>query len=303
MTKKAKVLAIMLIVMVIAYIQMPKKQANLPNENKTYTQEQENYFKAIDKALDKVSGYTNIKINPTESYNYKTKDEVLNTRKKYVDSSIFATENYTPSEEVYGQIEDGKPWYGLKYYHCAENAKGTSAVTLGDSEESRFVNNPAYLIGVDCGVYEVSDYSAYKNMPFCVDKKYVPYPISITYNPNKKIITATVTASGRQYCTLLDTNARDMGYNFGYVSSKENVEFPNPNNVSNKLYQFQNYIFTNDSCKVAGGCNNSTPYTKETQINIKESTTAEMTYKLWHKRPKNLNETPDLTYKLIVKTY
>ena len=47
-------------------------------------------------------------INEVE-LSYKTKEEILNLRKNYVNNSIFASKNYKPSEELFGQIVDGKP--------------------------------------------------------------------------------------------------------------------------------------------------------------------------------------------------
>lgn len=303
MTKRVKILIIVLFVAVFTILKTCIDRQNEQIRNSAYTVQQQDYFNEIDNALKKVVKFTDIKINLPEDYNYKTKAGIFDIRKKYVKNSIFATENYTPSNEVYGQIENGKPWYGLQYYRCAGNAKKTNAITVGVSEESRFINNPSYLVGIDCGTYTLQDSSDYQQTAFCTDKKFVPYPTSITYNPDKKTIIAVVSASGRQICTFNDTNARDLGYNFGHVSKIKNAKFISPINPSNALYEFRNYIQNENSCELKGGCNNSVPYVRETEMIIDESQTAQLNFKLWHKRPDKYSDEADLNYTLIIKTY
>ena len=52
----------------------------------------------------------NVEINHPTPLSYKTKKEVYDLRKKYVKKSIFDIPNYEPSDEVFGGIEDNKPW-------------------------------------------------------------------------------------------------------------------------------------------------------------------------------------------------
>lgn len=52
---------------------------------------------------------------------------------------------YQPKEDVFGQIEDGKPWWGilgLNYY-----GRGRQSIE-GPSEETRFLGNPYLIAGV-----------------------------------------------------------------------------------------------------------------------------------------------------------
>lgn len=303
MTKRIKILIIMLFIAVFVCTKICKDSREMFHNSNKYTEQQERYFKEIDDAISKITNYTNIKVNPTENYNYKTKTSILNIRKEYVKDSIFATENYKPSEEVYGKIESNKPWYGLQYYRCAGNVKGTNDIILGDSEESRYINNPSYLIGIDCGTYTLEDASNYKQADFCTNKKYIPYPSSIIYDPDNNTLTATVNASGRQICTFNDTNARDLGYNYGYITGVKNAKFISTSNPSNALYEFRSYVHNDDSCEVKGGCNNTSPYVQETEISMNENNTAKVNFKLWHKHPEKITDKADINYILIIKTY
>lgn len=94
-----------------------------------------------------------IPVNSPIPLSYKTKEEVYQIRKNYVNNSIFQNSNYEPSEEVYGQIEDNKPWVSMK--ECQYESTGVSDVE-GPSEESRFIINPPLLVGVNYAFYGYS---------------------------------------------------------------------------------------------------------------------------------------------------
>ena len=50
-------------------------------------------------------------MNEPEAFGGKTKNEIYNIRTSYVKQSPFWYEGYTPSDNVFGEIEDGLPWY------------------------------------------------------------------------------------------------------------------------------------------------------------------------------------------------
>ncbi len=87
----------------------------------------------------------NIGINPMIELDFLTKEDIYDIRSKYV---LLHPEllpgSYNPSEEVFGQIASGKPWWGilgLSYYGDGEKS------IEGNSEDSRLLVNPFLLVG------------------------------------------------------------------------------------------------------------------------------------------------------------
>jgi hypothetical protein len=105
------------------------------------------------------SGEISIPLREPEEFDFKTKTEILDIRKGCVARCArLAPESYQPSEEVFGRIEDGKPWWGLLGLSYYGNGKDSIS---GASEESRFILNPLLLVGINhTRAYRV------KNSPF-----------------------------------------------------------------------------------------------------------------------------------------
>ena len=132
----------------------------------------------------KIDKYTNIKINLPSEYNYMSKNQIYRLRIKYVKDSLFYNANYEPSEEVFGQIVDGKPWWGL--ISCDElNYKGDYHQRIeGDSKVSVQMNNPNALVGLSMPYLPWSfDY----NKEFCTGEYSKFIPLSLKYSENNKI--------------------------------------------------------------------------------------------------------------------
>ncbi len=112
-----------------------------------------------------------IPINPLAQFNFKSKADIYAIRKQAVSQlPQLAPQNYTPSGNVFGQIQDGKPWWGLLgicYYGNGEKS------ILGKSKESRFLSNPYILIGVE----ETNAYIT-NSAPLFPDGFYIPCPPS-----------------------------------------------------------------------------------------------------------------------------
>lgn len=238
--------------------------------------------------------------NPTSEYNYLKKTEIFKLRRMYVQNSIFNLEKYIPTDEVFGHIEDNKPWYGLKYYNCAANAAGTEDVTLGDSEESRFINNPVNLVGINCGGYSIADY---KNDPVCTDKIFLNIPHITRYIPETNTIEASYTIKNGHSCTLTGLNARDLGFDYVYAKNYKNLRFKNEENISNKIYKFRDYLHTGGSCGLAGGCTNGSPRQTALEFIYEEKAPkAVIDMQLWHKKPEFPFIKEDINYKIIISS-
>ena len=198
-------------------------------------------------------------INEPVALSYKSKEEILKLRKHYVEQSMFANPDYEPSNQVFGEIESGKPWNSMK--QCKYKQTDKSDID-GPSEESRYINNPALLVGVEYAFY---DY-------YCGDRRTeeIPYskPIKIKYFKDEK--TMEVVFGGLPYCTekgrtwynLKGINARDLGYKYAYIDKEKStldIEFVEETNASNSIIEFQDFIHVGGSCGHKGGCNNASP--------------------------------------------
>ena len=245
-----------------------------------------------------------IKINQPTPLSYKTKAEVYELRKKYVADSVFASDDYEPSEAVFGQIEDNKPWVsvnGCRYNH-------EPAVVDGPSEETRFLNNPSVLIGISYPYYLPFQ----QNNPKCTQ---IDFPFKAEYNQKQKEITVYYKDELLKYANnkyiineqMLDgTNARDLGYPYAFVSlnKSQNIKFISETNISNSIAEFQNFIHLGGSCAVEGGCNNGSPRQEELVFTKEKQKEQAVIYiKLWKNRPLTPSEPADVKEKIIITSH
>ena len=190
----------------------------------------------------------------------KTRDEIYEIRHNYVKNSIFEAEHYKPSDYVFGQIIDGKPWYSA---NICEDENNMAYVT-GPSEESRFINNPTMLVALEYPFlwYDVEDKS------FCVSPENLMIPNRIIYSKSKNEIIVKYSAFPFKaketfFYQLNGLNAVDLGYKYVYVDynkSTYKTQFSDfENNPYKKIQEFKNFIHLGYSCKQEGGCNNGSP--------------------------------------------
>ena len=226
-------------------------------------------------------------------------------------NSIFANPNYEPSESVFGQIVDNKPWVSMKL--CKYDATGKADIE-GPSEETRFINNPALLIAPEYAFYGHS----------CEDKALgkggnrKEVPISITYDKNENEI--TVTYKHLVYCipkgwnawfSLKGLNARDLGYKYVYIDKEKstfNFYFKEKVNASNTVVELRDFIHLGGSCSHESGCNNGSP--NQPPLNIVypcvgengKSVKDKIIYiKLWKEKPSSPQQKADIVEKLVIQ--
>lgn len=245
-----------------------------------------------------------IKVNYPDSLSWKTKKEIYEIRKKYIERSIFNNPNYEPSEEVFGQITDRKPW--VSNYICYEKGKDYLP-TSGASEESRFINNPTALIALE---YPFWFYDV-KDTTFCNTSLSTLIPLSITYNGLQKEITVKYqklpfsTKGNNTFYQFNGLNARDLGYKYIYLDKEKttyDIEFKSDTNISKEVFELNNFIHLGSSCKVKGGCNNGSP--RQEFVEFKNDTPdkekGKIIYlKLWKENPKTPTQPADITEKII----
>ncbi len=249
-----------------------------------------------------------IAYNFPDSLSGKSKEEVFELRKEYVAKSIFASDDYSPSEEVFGEIESGKPWIAL---NICRNPETFVSWTEGPSEEARFINNPTILVALEHPFAFIEG----DNYEWCTSKLNNMIPKRILYDKDNNEISVfykqlPFTTNNGDYYSFNGINARDFGYKYAYVDLSKSTyhpEFCNEENVSNQIAEFQNYIHLGGSCGVEGGCNNGSPdqpmlnfYNHRTEMSGKNG----MIYiKLWKNPPASPDDEPDIVEKIILKNY
>ncbi|MBR1681092.1 hypothetical protein IJ707_04805, partial [bacterium] len=247
-------------------------------------------------------------INPLSSYSGKTKDEILKIRKDFVATSIFKNDSYEPSEMVFGQIADKKPWWSIDHILCTNKNIDLNKRGEGLSEESRYLNNPNLLVGVQLSKSFIKN----KDLKdFCEDKSLLFIPKEIKFDKKNKLIIVTYNASenmtkkmNKRYIEylLVGLNARDFGYEWVYASNSHNLIFL-PSSLDSTLFnekpkKFLDFIHLGNACKVDGGCNNASPYQPEMAFYFRKFP-ADMTLSLWKNKPIYKNQPADIYLKMI----
>lgn len=237
-----------------------------------------------------------VPINPMTDLNYKTKEEIYKLRKSYVEKTIFKNRRYTPSEAVFGQIEDKKPWLGIEALTCyGKNPKAN----MGLSEESRYLNNPTMLIGLDRDSFDEKPVSQCSVVDYLM-------PVKINYSKDENTIKVIFEVSeykgdlGKNFL-LKGLNAKDLGYPYAYADKVENAAFLQPDvNISTDVYLFKDFLHLGQACGVKGGCNNGSPFQKELNFTVMKYP-ASVHFKLWKKQPKSKDAKEDINYLIILR--
>ena len=248
----------------IAYVQKyhqeKQEKAHIENVQKErHEQEKQKRIERQRQIENKEVKKVYININKPSELSFKSKEEIYNLRKKYVSQSIFNLPNYEPSEEVFGQIESGKPWVSMKQCKYKDTYL---ADVQGSSEESRYINNPELLVGVDYAFYD----------SYCGERRTeeIPYstPINMIYDVEKNTVEATFVSlpfcnqENKTWYAFKGLNARDLGYKYAYIDKEQStfdVNFAEETNASNSIVEFQDFIHVGGSCGHESGCNNVSP--------------------------------------------
>jgi len=237
-----------------------------------------------------------IPINPMTDLNNKTKAEIYSNRKALVEKTIFKNKKYVPSEDVFGKIADNKPWLGIEALTCY--GKGPHA-NKGLSEESRYINNPTMLIGLDRISFDEKPKSMCSSVDYLM-------PVKINYSKDENTIKVIFEVSaykgdlGTEFL-LKGLNAKDLGFKYAYADKVENVVFIQPDkNISTDIYEFKDFIQLGTVCGVKGGCNNGSPFQKELNYTVMKYP-ALIHFKLWKKIPKNKDVKEDINYLIILR--
>jgi hypothetical protein len=242
-----------------------------------------------------------ITLNPTLPLNGRSKQDIYDLRTmlamKY--PQLTGGASYKPSDDIFGQITDGKPWWGLlgrSFYGPGQNA------ILGDAEESRFIANPLLFVALDSGHAIVSRatkpiavYPVPSNLAWQTDGKLgiVEYAVG-SFMRASSLIGDETAAEG--HLELVAYNARDFGYGFLYVDPDNSPGVSGYKGVG----PIRQFIHTGGSCGYPGGCNNMSPAQDEMQISV-TSLPAAAYIKLWKNEPSDPAAPADTVFVIKMK--
>ena len=275
------------------------------NSIKTYYDQETQIDNSSVKIRDDISDPYFLTVNPPVALSGKTREEVYELRRHYIQSSIFDPSTYNPSEQVYGQIVDGKPWYSINF--CWEEYDGQQRANVsGPSEETRFINNPTMLVAIEYP-FGLTDKAG---DPSCHSPVNQMIPTDIGYSKSKNEImvkydSLPYKAINSTYYQLQGQNAVDLGYKYMYVDMLRSTFQPDfsdkENNPSTKVQEFKNFIHVGYSCKHEGGCNNGSPRQPNLEFNYRKSDGAgEIYIKLWKTKPFTVMQKPDIAERIII---
>ncbi|MBP5535113.1 MAG: hypothetical protein J6Y03_06405 [Alphaproteobacteria bacterium] len=231
-------------------------------------------------------------INPPREYDFKNKKEIFSVRKKMLKKyPIFFSGKYEPTGPVFARIEDGKPWWGLQGIEC--KGPGNNSID-GASEESRFIDNPFLLIGIDQATVGNSGANAR-----CAGN--YPKPSNLKLDTEKKAFSVIYSlVSSNALYTFAARNALDFGAKYAYADEVTGIEFTQPDNVSTMIYEFRDFIHVGNSCGYVGGCNNGSPAQQELDFRVPKGK-GSIHFKLWKKKPDTKEQPADMTFEIRIR--
>lgn len=258
-----------------------------------------------------------IPIRPPAELDYLSKAEVLRMRTEAVQQYPDLLQGqYRPSDAVFGQIEDGRPWWGVKgnfYYGSGEKS------IEGPAEESRFILNPYLLVAAEFHAPII-----WSNWELGWDKARIsesdlnradfPYtcrPHSLHWWPRESRAEVSydvsgcfaamsrwgVTSLGIQNASfdLFAYNARDLNLGYIYVSYADSPNVTKAEAPANPI-AIPHFIHRGGSCGYPGGCNNMSPFVPELDGLQLTALPAEAVMWLWRQAPASSHQPPDMVF-------
>ena len=249
----------------------------------------------------------NFPINPPREIDFKTDKEIFSVRKKMLAKyPILYPKEYNPrASSLFQQVEEKKPWWGLKGLLCY----GSGELSIeGESDETRFIDNPFLLIGLEEG-HAVIMMDKKGNCPLSY-----PRPTKIQFDQEKKTFSVAYSVSGHERTiksiasanhrtppnmtySFNGKNAVDLGMPYVYATKVKNLKFVENNNLSKDVYRFKDFIHVGGSCGYQGGCNNGSPHQSEANFRI-ERYPASIKFKMWKEKPESTDAPADMIYEI-----
>ncbi len=264
----------------------------------------------------KIQTPVDIQTNPVANFNWKTREEVLNMRKKEIYKyPQLLLNTYTPYPPIWGAVEDNRPWWGTT--GTCIWGEGQKSIE-GPAEESRYILNPFMLVGVNPATLSIWNPSRIRKDELNDPKfPYFWYPESIRFEAAKSFATATFNIS--QYLadirktgalnqpnimpnqfSLVAYNARDFGYGYIWLNEARSINVSNDNRFTEPT-TIRQMLHCGGTCGYEGGCNNMSPFMKEIDRCRINKLPARACVYLWRDEPQNVAKRPDFIFLLDFK--
>ena len=222
--------------------------------------------------------------------NFRTKADVLELRKRYVElTPNLVAAPYQPSESVFGAIEDGKPWWGLRGQSVWGPGPRSSE---GPAEESRFILNPFLLAGANPAIVEIWDEDKVTEE----DLQRSDFNQDLNNWRAKLKTDKIIPAFG-----VAAYNAVDFNLNYVYVDTAKSIHIENVNKPPQEAVKIAHYLHCGGTCQIPGGCNNMSPEMKEIDRIKYTALPARAWVSLWRAKPSNVNVKPDMVVYIDLK--
>jgi hypothetical protein len=249
-------------------------------------------------------GFREIALRPTRDYDFAAREQILGARVEHVRAEPALFEalggvDYEPCTQVFGSIVSGKPWWGL--VGLAFHGAGERSIE-GDSEESRFIENPYLLASVREVWANVVSNSAGTPRPVYPRPLYLAFDDSGRRGWARFDVTSFFSEGARldhqdardRTVKLTAYNATDLGLrflSFDLVGSRD-VDV-----ASGDVIRNPEFIHVGGSCGYKGGCNNMSPLVKAYVLHV-SSLPARLSLKLWRMPPPSASAPPDVWFVL-----
>ena len=222
--------------------------------------------------------------------------------------------SYQPSQAVFGQIVDGRPWWGMTGQFFYGSGQDSPA---GPSEESRFILNPYLLVAAEFYGLSIWGEDNFWNTGVtnqaALSRPDFPFqcpPQALRWWPSqaRAEVTYDVTGCLEQLApwtsrphTLADAaaaittyNARDLNLNYLQLvqAQSTNIRLATPFTAPIAIPEF---IHLGTSCGVPGGCNNGSPYVDQFANITLAALPAQLSVALWKDQPAP-SQPPDMTF-------
>jgi hypothetical protein len=251
-----------------------------------------------------------VQLNPAVELDWMTRADVLDLRREavYRYPDLIAGD-YQPSEAVFGQIEDGRPWWGFKGQFYGSGSRSIE----GPAEESRYIVNPYLLVAANTwfsgamwgGTRITKKDLDHPDFPYyCLPESLwwwpeearaeVVYPVSRCLDRMNQWTIEPQSASSAIF-DLVAYNARDMNLSYMYVAYADSLNI-SKDDPPRRPYAIPQYIHRGRSCGYPGGCNNMSPSCPEIQRISIEALPAQATIRLWEHKPLSVERPPDMTF-------
>lgn len=245
------------------------------------------------------SGTVDITLYPPIDLNYRSRSDVLELRSMLVKKNAqLLVGQYTPSAEVFGQIVDGLPWWGMEGIHHGPGPRSIE----GPAEESRFLMNPYLLVAAL--FHGRTNWHAPINGATLATAALDCPPSHLEWRPHvshaEVSYDADCVAARGSKVDLVAYNARDFGLPYIYVSYAESTNIFRQNAPSS-AYANPQYIRQGGSCGYPGGCNNMSPATPPIENIELARLPASIVVLLWRDKPDTVSQVPDMRFILHIR--